>query len=77
MNQETVDKFGGMKWDADFIEKFYDMQVKSEKCQMVDDKRIDGTLFKFLEPGHENDAVLTIAKHKYALKKHQLNPFIS
>ena len=44
---------------------------------MVDDKRVDGMVFKFLEPGHEHDAVLTIAKHKYALKRHQLNPFLN
>lgn len=43
-----------MKYDKDFIEKIYDIEMHTREGKMYDEKRIDKNIYKFFEKRTDN-----------------------
>lgn len=49
-----------MKWEREFIQKIYEIEMHTEKGLMYDDRRVDKNISKFFEKredGKEHDMI--------------------
>ena len=72
--RRKIDKFGGMKYNREYIKKLYDMIQASKTGDLYDDKIIEKSLFSFLMDKNES-RVCKAEKKKFSFKRSDISPF--
>lgn len=67
-----------MKYDKDFIEKIYDIEMHTREGKMYDDKRIDKHIYKFFEKRADNKetSFMRNLRQKFDKNMSDITPFL-